>query len=129
MLTRGGRAVVYQMFATDLLEPREAEMLWRGGGVVAQSASLPRAEEGIVAAGLRIDQTLDIGSEWGEWAQERNGGPARKLLRVARLQRTADVYIGRYGQAAYDMMMADCLWHVYAMIGKLTRRAYVLTRP
>ena len=61
-LKRGGRAVVYQMFATDLLEPLEAEMLWRGGGVVAQSASVARAEEAIVAAGLRIDRVLDIGS-------------------------------------------------------------------
>jgi len=24
---------------------------------------------------------------------------------------------------------ADCLWHVYAMIGKLNRRAYVLAKP
>lgn len=28
--------------------------------------------------------------------------------------------------AAYDMKPGDCLWHVYAMIGKLTRRAYLL---
>jgi SAM-dependent methyltransferase len=129
VLKRGGRAVVYQMFGTDLLEPREAEMLWRGAGVVAESAQPERTEAAIAAAGLRIDRVLEIGSEWGEWSQERTGGPGRKLLRLARLRRSADVYIGRYGPAAYDMLMSDCLWHVYAMIGKLTRRAYVLTRP
>ena len=26
------------------------------------------------------------------------------------------------------MMLGDCLWHVYAMIGKLTRRIYLLSR-
>ena len=35
----------------------------------------------------------------------------------------------RYGQSACDMMLGDCLWHVYGMIGKLTRRAYLLSRP
>jgi hypothetical protein len=24
-------------------------------------------------------------------------------------------------------MLGDCLWHVYAMIGKLSRRVYLLT--
>jgi hypothetical protein len=33
------------------------------------------------------------------------------------------------GRAAYDMMLGDCLWHVYGVIGKLTRRVYVLSRP
>jgi len=27
------------------------------------------------------------------------------------------------------MMLGDCLWHVYAMIGKLTRRVYLLSVP
>src|SRR5262249_11222109 len=124
---RGGRAVIYQMFATELLEPREADLLWRGGGFVGDRGT--QTDEAIEAAGLRVDRVVEIGSKWGEWAQERSGGPGRKLLYAARLRRSADVYIGRYGQAAYDMMMADCLWHVYAMIGKLTRRAYLLTRP
>lgn len=29
--------------------------------------------------------------------------------------------INRYGRAAYDMMLGDCLWHIYALIGKHTR--------
>lgn len=27
------------------------------------------------------------------------------------------------------MMLGDCLWHVYALIGKLSRRIYVLSSP
>jgi len=30
--------------------------------------------------------------------------------------------LGQGGEAAYDMMLGDCLWRVYGMIGKLTRR-------
>jgi hypothetical protein len=28
-----------------------------------------------------------------------------------------------FGQAAYEIMLGDCLWSVYGMIGKLDRRA------
>jgi hypothetical protein len=38
-----------------------------------------------------------------------------------------DGYVERFGQAAYDLMLADCLWHVYGMIGKLSRHAFVLS--
>jgi len=27
------------------------------------------------------------------------------------------------------MMLGDCLWHVYAHIGKLTRLIYILSAP
>lgn len=125
VLKSGGRALIYQMFATDLLEPQERALLERGAGFVRQE----RTGEAIAAAGLRVDRIVEIGSEWGEWSQETSGGPARKLLRAARLGRSADVYIERYGREIYDMAMADCLWHVYAMIGKLTRRAHLLSKP
>jgi len=65
----------------------------------------------------------------GEWAQERNGWPGTKLLHAARLLRDRPGYVDRFGEAAYDMMLGDCLWHVYAMIGKLTRRVYLLSVP
>jgi hypothetical protein len=125
VLRRGGRVVVYQMFGTDLLEPRETTLLERGGGFVPDGG---RTEAAIAASGLRVDRIVEIGSEWGEYAQESTGGPGRKLLRTARLQRSASVYIERFGQDVYDMALADCLWHVYAMIGKLTRRAILLTK-
>ena len=28
--------------------------------------------------------------------------------------------LGQAGEAAYDMMLCDCLWHVHGMIGKLS---------
>jgi hypothetical protein len=65
----------------------------------------------------------------GEQAEEQTGKGGRKLLHAARLLRGRDAYLQRYGQAACDMMLGDCLWHVYGMIGKLTRRVYVVSHP
>jgi SAM-dependent methyltransferase len=129
VLRPGGYALVYQMFGGDRLEPAEAGWLFETMGVVPASAEPAATEAAIAAAGLRVAQRLSLGTEWGEWAQEHGGKPGRKLLHAARLLRGRESYVERYGQAAYDMMLGDCLWHVYGMIGKLTRRAYLLVVP
>jgi ubiquinone/menaquinone biosynthesis C-methylase UbiE len=129
VLKPGGLALVYQMFGTEQLEPREAGWLWDTMGVVPQSADQELTEKAIVAAGLRIDRSVGLGTEWGEWSEEHGGNPGRKLLHAARLQRGRAEFTERYGQRAYDMMLGDCLWHVYGMIGKLTRCVYLLSRP
>jgi SAM-dependent methyltransferase len=128
VLHDGGYALVYQTFATDRLEPREAEWLWRALGVVAASADPARAKAAIAASGLRVDERVDLGSEWSEWSEEQSGAVGRKLLYAARLLRDPDRYRARFGEAAYEIMLGDCLWQVYAMIGKLERRVYLL-RP
>jgi SAM-dependent methyltransferase len=84
VLRPASRALVYQMFATELLEPRERAWLFGTMGVA----------------------------------------PA-----AARLQRDPDRYIARFGRTAYDMMLGDCLWQVYALVCKLTRRIYLLSSP
>jgi SAM-dependent methyltransferase len=127
VLKPGGRILVYQMFGTELLEPREAAWLFAAMGVVPGSADPASTDAAIAGAGLRVERVVELSSEWGEWAQERNGKPGRKLLHAARLRREKKIFIDRYGEAAYELMVGDCFWHVYAMIGKLTRRVYVLT--
>ncbi len=129
VLRPGGRALVYQMFGSELLEPREAAWLFDTMGVVPANADPARTETAIAAAGLRVDQSIALGTEWGEWAEEHYGDGGRNLLHAARLRRDPARYIDRFGRAAYDMMLGDCLWHVYAMIGKLTRRVYLLSSP
>ncbi len=129
VLRPGGHALVYQMFATDRLEPAEATPFLRTMGIVPASASVANAEAAIVAAGLRVEQCIVIGSQWGELAEEESGKPGKRLLWAARLLRDPERYVARFGWASYELMLGDCLWHVYAMIGKLERRAYVLSRP
>jgi SAM-dependent methyltransferase len=124
----GGRGLVYQMFGTERLEPREAEWFWRVMGVVPASADPAGTEAAISKAGLRIDDCIRIGSDWGECAEEQTGKASGRLLYAARLLRDPARYIAQFGSSAYEIMLGDCLWHVYGMIGKLERRAYVLSR-
>jgi SAM-dependent methyltransferase len=128
VLRPGGRALVYQMFAGPRLEPREVAWLWQTIGVVPTSTDPECTESAIASAGLKVDQRIVLGSEWGEWAQEQSGKPGERLLHAARLLRDPDRYAARFGRAACEIALVDCLWHVYAMIGKLERRVYVLSK-
>lgn len=130
VLKAGGHALVYQSsLATDRLEPREADWLQKAMGIVPSSVDPVHFESAMSASGLRVDERIDIGSEWGELAQERSGAGGRRLIHAARLLRNPQRYITRFGQAAYDIMLGDCLWHVYRMIGKHDARVYLLSRP
>jgi len=83
----------------------------------------------VAAAGLHVDDCIELGSEWGEYAQEHGDQAVRRLLHTARLLRQPDRYIERFGREAYDIAVGDCLWHVYRMIGKLGPRVYLLSVP
>ncbi len=129
VLRPGGRGLAYQMFGTDRLEPKEAEWLWRTMGVLPGSADPVRTEDAISRAGLlEIDACIRIGSDWGEWAEEQTGKSGRRLLYASRLLRDPERYSAQFGEGAYELMLGDCLWHVYAMIGKIERRAYLFSR-
>jgi SAM-dependent methyltransferase len=128
VLRPDGRAMVYLMLAGEQLEPGEAERFFALTRVVGSTFDAACVEAAIAAGGLRIDGRTEIGSEWGELDEERTGKPGLRLLWAARLMRDPGRYVARFGQANYEVMLGDCLWHVYAMIGKLHRRAYALSR-
>lgn len=124
VLRPGGRAMVYLMLGTDRLEPREASELFQLARLEGD-AFVPGNLEAAMA-GFRIDERVEIASQWGEVDNGRK--PGERLLWAARLRRDPERYIEQFGRANYEVMLADCLWHVYAMLGKLSRRAYVLTK-
>ena len=128
VLRPSGRALVYQScYATERLEPKEAEVLW-GVGFVRENADPARTEAAIAASGLQVDDCIEVGLEWGEHGQEHSGKAGRRLLHTARLLREPERYRARFGAAAYDIMLGDCLWHVYRLLGKMSARVYVLSR-
>lgn len=129
ILRQGGRAVVYQSsLATDQLEPREAAWIWKTSDVVPASTDPDRTDAAIATAGLQVDERIDVGMEWGEWPEEQSGARSRRLLHTARLLRAPERYVTQLGQAAYDTMLADCLWHVYRLLGKFGGHVYLLSR-
>jgi SAM-dependent methyltransferase len=116
-----GRMLIYQNCRTDRLEPNEAELLGETGRFDPR-----QMEAAFGAAGFEAERSLDFGSEIGEHIEEDTGEASRRLIHAARLLRAPERYISKFGQAAYDIMLADCFWHVYRMIGKLSDRIYVL---
>jgi ubiquinone/menaquinone biosynthesis C-methylase UbiE len=129
VLRPGGRAIIYQMFSTAQLQPAEAAWLLPVMGCVEPSMRPEVTEAAIDDAGLRLDQCIDVGSQWGEFAQEHDGAVGRDLLHAARLLRDPARYVSHFGQGNYDIALGDCLWHIYRMIGKLSGRIYLLTAP
>jgi SAM-dependent methyltransferase len=128
VLKPGGRALIYQMFTTDKLEPREAASMLTALGSFAANMRPDFTESTIMLAGLSIDRCDVLGSEWGEYAEEHTGKSARNLIHVARLLRQPEPYIQRFGKENYDVAVADCLWHIYRLIGKLSGRVYLLSK-
>jgi SAM-dependent methyltransferase len=126
VLRDGGRVLAYQTVAGDRLEPREADWLFRTMHVVAASADAAHVRTAVAAAGLRIVEWIDLRSEWGESAEEHDAAGTGRLLGAARLLRDPDRYVNEFGREAYEIMLGDCLWHVYGLIGKLDAAAYVL---
>jgi hypothetical protein len=49
-------------------------------------------------------------------------------MKADRLLRDPQRYTAAFGEAAYRIMLADCLWHIYRMIGKLHGAAFVFAK-
>jgi SAM-dependent methyltransferase len=128
VLRPGAYVVSYQVVATDLLPPQEADWLFDVMGVVPSSTDPRVLDDAIARSGLEVVDTLDLAAEWGEWSQEQEGAAGRALLHLARLLREPERYRAEFGEAAYDVMLGDCRWHVYRMEGKLAGRIDVLQR-
>ncbi len=126
VLRAGGHMLIYHNFATDRLEPREAERQWAIGGVVPANQDSQHVEAAFAGAGFQIVQCIELASEFGQFAEEKTGEAGRRLIHAARLLRAPERYIAQFGRAAYDIMLGDCLWHIYGMIGKLSSRVYLL---
>ena len=125
----GGHVVAFQAVATDLLAAEEADQLFDVMGVVPSSADPRVIDDAIARSGLEVVDTVDLSTEWGEWSQEQDGGPARALLHLSRLLRAPARYRAELGETAYDVAVAECRWQVFQMAGKLAGRIDVLRRP
>lgn len=128
VLRSNGRAVVYQSGLAPDLTALEAERFAALDGPLS-SADTAHIESAIAASGLRLDRQLSVGLEWAENHAETTGKGPSRLLHLARLLRQPERYIERFGRWEYDVMVADCYWHLWRMMGKLDERVYLLTKP
>lgn len=127
VLKTDGAMVVYQTFATPLLEPEEALRIYADLVVVPERMSIDDFESRADSAGFSISVLDIVGSQWREaWEEDGRGVTSRQLLRAARLIRCADETLGELGELPYRAELSDALWGVYQMIGKLEPRIYIL---
>ena len=129
VLAPGGRMIVYQTFATPWMEPLEAARLYPDLAVVPESMDPLRLERTAPECGLEVESIDPIGSEWREsWEEDGSRRTSRQLLHAARLLRAREDLVGALGEVDYRVELANALWGVYQMIGKLEPRIYVLRR-
>jgi SAM-dependent methyltransferase len=124
VLRPGAPMLVLHSLGTDRLAPAEADWLWQTMHVVPSNADAAFFESALSAARLAVETSHDVGSEWREYREESTG--QSRALHAARILRDPDRYIAQFGQDAYNIMLGDCYWHVYQLLGKLTYRIYVL---
>jgi ubiquinone/menaquinone biosynthesis C-methylase UbiE len=128
VLKRGGRMVVFTEFVTDLLAPREGELLSRHLGNVPDNLDRARMEVAFADAGLRVERVDEIGTEWREYAEQRTQPVSRALLRLARLRRQEAALVERFGRDIYEHVQANLHWEVFQFLGKLQPVVYVLSK-
>ena len=129
VLRTGGHMLIFTNFATDLMEPFEAERIYGPLGVCADNLSIGYFEAAVHDSGLQIVERERIYSEWREWREEEGDGhTSRQMLRIARMLRNRDSLIARVGRKDYEIELADCYWGVYHLIGKLSGAIYILRK-
>jgi SAM-dependent methyltransferase len=129
VLVPGGHMVVYQTFATDRLEPAEAARIYADLAVAPESMDPNRLESEAIEAGFSVVSTDVIGSEWREaWEEDGSHRTSRQLLHAARLLRGRDQLMAELSGTVYRVELANALWGIYQMIGKLEPRIYVLRK-
>jgi SAM-dependent methyltransferase len=129
VLKPGGSAVIYTVFATPRLEPREAAAVNRPLGNVPQNLERAWVEEAFKQAGFRVERLEEIGTEFREYDEERTQPVSRSLLRLARLRRQREEVIRRFGTDKYEVWEASLQWLAYLLMGKIEAVAYVLRLP
>jgi SAM-dependent methyltransferase len=124
ILKPGGQMLAYVTCATDLLEPREAALLFDAVAIVPESTDAAVIEARAADAGFTLVSKTELGGEWRERMLEDGSWSANEaLLQLSRLRRSgADLDDPRV--AAY---VADKTWGIYQLLGKTCPTVYVWT--
>lgn len=128
VLKPGGKMVVFTDLETELMEPREAARLY-GDAMWAESMSPGSVESAIRSAGLVILERDEVAAEFTEWDEEKGGDVmATEFLRIARMMRSRDMLVTRFGRTLYEAELTGSLWYAYEVLGKIMPVVYVLSK-
>jgi SAM-dependent methyltransferase len=126
VLRAAGKMLIYTTLETELMEPREAQRLYRP--LAIHPLRRDSLERSIASAGLTIARVEEIGGELIEFYQERDGRASRELMRIARMRRMREQLVAQWGPERYEAVSALYHWMIYLLIGKLTAAYYLLEK-
>jgi SAM-dependent methyltransferase len=129
VLRPGGHLLVFTVFATDRLEPKEAALIGQNLTIVPANLDQANVENAFRGAGLSVEVADVLGTEWREYSEERTQPVSRDLLRLARLRRQRDQIVEQAGEEIYRHIESTCSWGVYQFLGKLVPMIYVIRKP
>jgi len=129
VLKPNGKVLIFNVFATDLLTPEEAEALMLPLATNPENMYQSYFEGAIKASGLSIIEADVFSSEWREYLEETDAKvTSKQLLRIARLRRNREQFIAEFGEKIYAEEFANCHYGVYQMLGKLCAVVYTITK-
>ena len=127
VLRPGGRMLVYVTLATSELEPMEESFLTSSLALKPGNLDPDVLHAAIVASGFSVVNRDVVGSEWREaWEDDGTRTTSKQLLRVARMRRNRADVEAAIGRVAYQVELANAVWGVYQMLGKLAPTVLVL---
>ena len=129
VLKPGGHMVIFTHLETDLMEPREAARLY-GDAIFPESMSQTSVESALADTGFSIWERDEVATEWREREEEENGNiMGKEFLRIARMSRSKDALIAKYGRTMYEAELLGSLWYASEILGKLMAVVYVAFKP
>lgn len=130
VLKPGGAMLVFQTFATPLMESGEARRLYEIHSIVPENMDPDYLEEVATATGFDIETVDVVSSEWREYRVESGMDDiGQDLMTLARMRRAEEELVERFGHSRYEATIADILWGVYLLLGKLSASIYLLRKP
>lgn len=129
VLRPGGYVMLQTGYATDEMTEQESETLCRRLGFYPQMLRQPVVESAIGGAGFQILRSESYTSEYAESYELRDGRCAKHLMSMAKLLRSEEVVVERFGRNLYETALGMYAWQINQMTGKISYHAYLLQKP
>lgn len=127
LLRPGGTMVVFTVIDNGLDEA-DLRLLAAHRGVVVENLAPARLSAAYTGAGLTLERTIEVGTRWREYAEERSGTVSRKLLQLARLRRRWPQLEATYDEATLRHVEANLHWELWQFLGTTLPVIHVLRR-
>lgn len=121
-----GHLIVFTNLLNGPIDAAETATIHEPLGNVVTYLVESNLEGAFAVAGFTLKIKHFIGTEWREYLEEHDQIVSRELLRLARLRRSRDRVIDRYGHDAYRTAEASLQWGVHQFLGRFVPVIYVL---